>query len=181
MLKANVTADIRTDKIHKKLLDAIKSGMEDNIDRGFQLSQELITKQAFDQGVLLRSGHIVKIDELTYEIIYEAEHAAPIEFGANYTDKMPPLKVIHDWLRRQGARPANPEALKPIKGWLRKQGIIESVKGADADLWALAFYVAKDIKEHGLTARPFMRPAAEEMKQHAEKDARKHMDKLEKV
>lgn len=180
MLKADFTVEIRTGKVQRELLEAIRRGMADTVDRGFQLSQELVTEQAFDQGVLLRSGHIVKLDELSYEIVYEAEHAAPVEFGANYTDKMPPLKVIHDWLRRRGAKPQNPEALGPIKGWLRKKGVIESVKGADADLWALAFFVAKDIKERGLTARPFMRPAAENMKQHAEKDVCKYVDKLER-
>lgn len=160
-----------------ELIDAVDQGLGDNVDRGFQRSQELITEQSFDQGALLRSGHIIKEQPLERILSYEALHAIIIEFGATYTDKMPPLKVIYEWVRRHQLQATNPAALAGIKRWLRKQGIIKSVKSRDSDYWAIAFYIAKDIQKHGLEPRPYMRPAAEEMEAHLVEDVTKRVEK----
>lgn len=180
MMKATVKLDILKADIKGDLLEAVDKGMADNTDRGFQRSQELITKQSFDEGTLLKSGHVVKIDKLEYIIEYEALHALFVEFGATYTDKMPPLRVIYEWVRRKKLQPKNRNALKPIKSWLKKQGLISSVKTKDSDYWAMAFYIAKDIQKHGLVARPYLRPGAEEMKAHMEADVSKRIKEVVK-
>ena len=107
-------------------------------------------------------------------------HNSYIEFGATYTDKMPPLQVIYEWVRRKKLQPRNREALQPIKSWLKKQGLITSTKTKDSDYYAMAFYIAKDIKEHGLEARPFARPMAAEMEAHIEGDVRKRIKEVVK-
>jgi hypothetical protein len=178
MIKATVKLDRPKTDIEGDLLKALSRGFDDNIDRGFQRSQELILKQSFDEGILLRSGHIIKTGELERVISYEALHALFVEFGATYTDKMPPLQVIYEWVRRKKLQSKNPESLNKIKSWLKKEGIIESVKTKDSDYWAMAFYIAKDIKEHGLEPRPFMRPAVEEMKAHIEGDVGKRIKEM---
>jgi len=177
MIKAKVKLDLSgLTGLDERLIKATDEGLGDNADRGFQLSQELVTEQSFDQGTLLQSGHVTKPGELQRLIGYEALHAIFVEFGATYTDKMPPLKVIYEWVRRHQLVARNPEALGGIKSWLRKQGIIKSVKSKDSDYWAIAFFVAKDIKEHGLDPRPFMRPAAEIMEENLAEDVQKRID-----
>ena len=178
MIKAIVTLDISKEDIEDDLLKAVSKAFDDNADRGFQRSQELILKQSFDEGTLLKSGHIIKTGELERMIIYEALHSLYIEFGAIYTDKMPPLQVIYEWVRRKKLQPKNREALQPIKSWLKKQGLITSTKTKDSDYWAMAFHIAKDIKEHGLEARPFARPMAAEMEAHIEGDVRKRLKEV---
>ena len=180
MIKASVKLDITKEDIEGDMLQAVSRGFDDNVDRGFQRSQELITQQSFDEGTLLKSGHILKTKELERVISYEALHALYIEFGATYTDKMPPLAIIYEWVRRKKLQPKNREALQPIKSWLKKQGLISSTKTKDSDYWALAFYIAKDIKEHGLEARPFARPMAAEMEAHIEGDVRKRIKEVVK-
>ena len=180
MIKASVKLDIAKEDIEGDILQAVSRGFDDNADRGFQRSQELITQQSFDEGTLLRSGHIIKTGELERVITYEALHALYIEFGATYTDKMPPLQVIYEWVRRKKLQPRNREALQPIKSWLKKQGLISSTKTKDSDYWAMAFHIAKDIKEHGLEARPFARPMAAEMEVHIEGDVRKRIKEVVK-
>ena len=180
MIKATVSLDISKENIEADLLGAVDKAFSDNADRGFQLSQELILKQSFDEGTLLKSGHIIKTGELERIIVYEALHALYIEFGATYTDKMPPLQVIYEWVRRKKLQPRNREALQPIKSWLKKQGLITSTKTKDSDYWAMAFHIAKDIKEHGLEARPFARPMAAEMEAHIEGDIRKRIKEVVK-
>lgn len=171
MITAKITIKLEgLEELTDELLDAIDLGIGDSTDRGFQRSQELVTAQSFDQGTLLRSGHILKPHDLERVISYEALHAIYVEFGATYTDKMPPLKVIYEWVRRHKLTPRDPGSLAGIKRWLKKEGIIGSVKTRDSDWWAIAFYIAKDIKEHGLEPRPFMRPAAEEIKAHLAED-----------
>ena len=178
MIKASVKLDITKEDIEGDMLQAVSRGFDDNVDRGFQRSQELITQQSFDEGTLLKSGHILKTKELERVISYEALHALYIEFGATYTDKMPPLAIIYEWVRRKKLQPKNREALQPIKSWLKKQGLISSTKTKDSDYYAMAFFIAKDIKEHGLEARPFLRPAIEVQKQYIEKDIKKQIDIL---
>ena len=180
MIKATVKLDILEENIEAGLLGAVDKAFGDNADRGFQRSQELITQQSFDEGTLLRSGHIIKTGELERVIVYEALHALYIECGATYTDKMPPLQVIYEWVRRKKLQPRNREALQPIKSWLKKQGLISSTKTKDSDYYAMAFFIAKDIKAHGLEARPFARPMAAEMEQHIEGDVRKRIKEVVK-
>lgn len=61
---------------------------------------------------------------------------------------------------------------------MRKQGIIvKSVKTKESDWWAIAFFIAKDIQEHGLEPRPFMRPAAKEMEAHLVDNVTKRIEK----
>ena len=180
MIKATVSLDISEENIEADLLGAVDKAFGDNADRGFQRSQELIVKQSFDEGTLLRSGHIIKTKELERVITYEALHALYIEFGATYTDKMPPLAIIYEWVRRKKLQPRNREALQPIKSWLKKQGLISSTKTKDSDYYAMAFFIAKDIKEHGLEARPFARPMAAEMEAHIEGDVRKRIKEVVK-
>lgn len=103
------------EELSNELLDAIDQGLGDNVDRGFQCSQELISEQSFDQGVLLRSGYITKKQPLERFLSYDALHALIIAFGATYKDKMPPLQVIYEWVRRHQLQATNPEALIGIK------------------------------------------------------------------
>ena len=181
MIKASIKLDISKEDIEGNLLKALSKGLGDNCDRGFLLSQELILKQSFDIGTLLHScGGPKKISDLEYIIDYRALHAVMIEFGATYTDKMPPLQVIYEWVRRKKLQPRNREALQSIKSWLKKQGLISSIKTKDSDYWAMAFYIAKDIKEHGLEARPFARPMAAEMEAHIEGDVSKRIKEVVK-
>jgi len=171
MITAKITAKLEgLENLTDELLDAVDFGIADATDRGFQLSQELVTRQSFDRGVLLQSGHILTPRPLERIIEYSALHAIYIEWGATYTDKMPPLKVIYEWVRRHKLTPRDRESLTGIKRWLMKKGIINSMKTRDSDWWALAFYIAKDIKEYGLEPRPYMRPAAEEIKAHLADD-----------
>jgi len=177
MLKAKVSLDLGDlDALGDQLVDAIDLGVGDSTDRGFQRSQELVTQQSFDEGTLLKSGHILKPGQLERIIEYAALQALYVEYGATYKDKMPPLEVIYKWVRRHQLTAKNPAALAGIKRWLKKKGIIQSTKTRDADYWAIAFYIAKDIQEHGLEPRPFMRPAAEEIKAHLEEDVQKRIE-----
>lgn len=150
MIKATAKLDILEEDIEGNLLRAVSRGFNDNVDRGFQRSQELILKQSFDEGTLLRSGHIIKTGELERVISYEALHAIYTEFGKESSDKLPPFDAIFGWVQR-----------KKIGKPKERQRIT----------WA----IMQEIKKHGLTPRPFLRPGAEEMKAHIEGDVRKRI------
>lgn len=167
MIEIDVSLNMDTDNA-ESLTSYFKELIEDAVKEGFKSSQNLILKQSFDQGVLLRSGKMIKLNDLSWMIRYDAEHALAVEFGAEYTDKMPPLKQIHDWIKRKKIQPKNPESFGGIKAWMLKKGIINEVKSKDSDIWAMAFFVARDIKDHGLEARPYLRPAIEDLKRYVE-------------
>ena len=153
MIKATVSLDISKENIEADLLGAVDKAFGDNADRGFQRSQELIVKQSFDEGTLLRSGHIIKTKELERVLSYEAQHALYTEFGREPSDKLPPFDAIFGWVQR-----------KKIGKPKERQRIT----------WA----IMQDIKKHGLTPRPFLRPAIEVQKQYIEKDIKNQVDIL---
>ena len=155
MIKATVKLDISKENIEADLLGAVDKAFGDNADRGFQLSQELILKQSFDEGTLLRSGHIIKTGELERVISYEAIHALYIEFGREPSDKLPPFDAIFGWVQR-----------KKIGKPKERQRIT----------WA----IMQDIKKHGLEARPFARPMAAELEAHIEGDVRNRIKEVVK-
>ena len=105
-------------------------------DEIFSLSQENIIKNgSFDQGTLLRSGNVIR-NKLEKQIVYSVPYAVAVEFGS--APHMPPVD--------------------PLIGWVgRKLG--KSGKEGKSIGWA----IAKKIQKEGQIARPFLRPALEQI------------------
>jgi len=117
------------------ILQEIDKLMDNIVDKIFQRSQEnLIREGKVDTGTLLKTANINR-EFLKKEIVFPALYADVIEYG-RAPGSMPPVEALEKWV-------------------MRKLGIEK--KKAKSVCWAIAMA----IKQRGMAATPFLRPAIE--------------------
>lgn len=127
---------------------------------------------AIDTGELLNSGHVVETEN-GYQVVYDAVHAATVEFGRAAGSRMPPLDPIIKWVRRKGIDVADTKVPWSLMNWMNRVGLTTPSKSgrptARHKLVARAFYIAKNISRIGIEQRPFLRSGIAELKSNIDK------------
>ena len=110
----------------------------------FDIAEAILTESQrlvnVDPAELADSGHIRQTGS-EYEIVYDAPHAIPLEFGAG--PHSPPWEVLAKWT------------------W-RNRGRFGLSKRKETD--RLAWAIKKTIEKKGSDAHPYLRPAADSIR-----------------
>lgn len=124
-------------KIHIDSADFAKEvdkKMDELVDDIFANSQSnIVDKGIVDEGTLLKSGNIIR-NFLDKEIVYPVPYADAIEFG-RLPGSMPPVEPLKEWVRRK------------------------QISNDENEINRIAWAIAKDIEQNGMTPRPFLSPA----------------------
>lgn len=118
-------------------MEGAKKWAEEFMQDIFSRSQEILMKQSFDSGFLLRSGKPPfweGPDHLAIE--YDAPYALFIEYGTD----------------------PHPMSGHKLVGWVRRK---LGIKGDHA--MKVAWAIANKIRKHGTDPKPFLRPAINEI------------------
>ena len=122
----------------KELLKFLDKSMDEIALNIFSKSQQnIIQKKIVDRGTLLKSGFVEK-KFLNKSIIYDTPYADLIEYGRN-PGTMPPVNLIQNWVRRKGIEKDEKKSL------------------------SIAWAISKDIQKKGISPRPFLQPAVNEI------------------
>lgn len=98
-----------------------------------------------------------------------ADHAAPVEYGAEYGTEGPPIAPLAAWVMSKGARvqpppdydrPESDEDMVGDEHFVDGDGNVSSIfEEFPASVLDQAFYLQEHIKEHGIDPTPFMEQA----------------------
>lgn len=114
----------------KEVLDKIDAALDDIVDFAFEKSQESCP---VDEATLKKSGRIERL-YLNKKIIYDAPHAAYLEFGTR--PHMPPVAPLIAWAKRV-------------------------LRVSDAEAKSIGWAIAKKIAEKGTEPQPYLRPGVD--------------------
>lgn len=160
--------------------------IEDAVHRGIRSGRRAVRRELEDKaqerireagaiwkGELISSFRAVYLQEGDkYFLVFknDAEHAEPIEFGAEYGEKGPPVAALIPWVQTKlrgfsvpdDELPA-PEEVDRIRDEARdqatNQNMIDAVSLAEPYTVRKAFWLQQHIKEHGIDAVRFMKAA----------------------
>jgi len=128
-------ADVELDK--KSFEEIMDKSIRDKADEIFAKSQQnLIDNNSIATGFLLKNANVNKMAEAHYQIVYSMPYAENVEFGSE---------------------PHFP-AIEPLIQWVRLKLKVSSPVQARQ----IAFSIAKNIAQHGVAPRPYLRPALEQ-------------------
>lgn len=160
--------------------------IEDHVERGIKAGRTALSRELEEvaQERIREAGAIWKgelIDSFDTDIYREgskfvlvfkndAEHAAPIEFGAEYTDRGPPVAALIPWVQTQLRGISIPEDDLPAHEDVERireeardealnQNMIDAASLAEPATIRKAFWLQQYIKEHGIDAVRFMKAA----------------------
>jgi hypothetical protein len=166
---------------NKDIVDDIEDAVEDGIrraadeigDASVNIAKQRIREAgAVWTGELLDSFNVTYSsngNELTVTIENESDHAAPIEYGAEYTDRGPPVVALIPWVITHMDGFTVPDDSPSLDEREPVEGEMQSDEGdyvnvydiADKETLAKAFWLQQHIKRHGLDAVGYMERARE--------------------
>jgi len=87
----------------KNTQDEIQQQLEEELRRLADRVLELATKNLVQRGKantgeLMRSGRVEQTGKYTFKVIFDAPHAAPVEFGRD-AGSWPPVDEIRQWVK----------------------------------------------------------------------------------
>jgi len=180
--------NIELDTLNKRVADDIERGIKSGIRKGSgatsrtglsdqmeEVAQhKLRTENKVWTGQLISSfkaTHKSTMGMKSFTIVFTntADHAAPIEYGADYNEKGPPLIPLAVWLMTGGADyppPSDPPDEETIRDRLDGEELIgpqgEEIDPLDEFPKAIidqAFNIQDHIREHGIDPVRFMESA----------------------
>lgn len=177
-----------------RVVDSIKDAIEDGARVG--AVETVQNAEYVAKGRIIEAGAIFEGDLLgSFEIEYResngrfygvlkntSDHAAPIEFGAEYNEKGPPLGALIPWVRAKMTGftvPDDEVTNMPDPDDLDTE--VEVTQGnyhasvdiqefADRETIERAFWLQQHIKENGIDALRYMRAADEYLKNRSSDD-----------
>lgn len=181
MSKLHVNTSVEGIDVVDDVEDAIEDGIEAGGRSAGQETREAARSKiwssgAFWTGELLDSfdlRYAKRGDTLTVILENDAEHAAPIEHGAQYTNRGPPISALIPWVRSHLAGytlpPSDRESLPEPDEMPDEEVQVEDMAGETIDLRQFvdrkvlrqAFWLQEHIKEEGIDAVHFMEHAEE--------------------
>lgn len=145
--------DVR--RYREDFLRGIAAGLDDVSLEILSAAQEIITKEAFDEGTLNRSGEVRKPTELSREIAFTAEHSVYVHDGAE--PHWPPLAPIVAWVRRNLSITAKGSKIKAKVG--------EAIgRPGEAEILRVAKAVRFKISQEGTPAVPYLARAVSQVR-----------------
>jgi len=183
-----ITSGIHIGDTFDDIEDAVKQGIRSS---RYPLRREL---ENVAKGRLIQVGAVWKPELInsfdakysregnTYTIVFQndADHAPPIEYGAEYDEEGPPVAALIPWVQdklhgftvtEDFALPDPPD-IDQIREQAREeatnQNMIDAVSLADPNTVRKAFWLQQHIKEEGIDAVRFMRAAEKWAEKHAD-------------
>lgn len=182
----------------KEVTDDIEDAVEQGISEaraGIALNAERVAKARIREvGAIWKGDLIESFDTLVFDTgdtyyvwLYNSSgHAAPIEFGAEYEEKGPPVAALIPWVRTKLSgynvpedELPDPDDLPDIRKKAKDEAInqttIDVVDMASKQVISQAFWLQQHIKEHGIDAVRFMRAAEKWAEEDADRTAAQYI------
>lgn len=172
-LDPSVINENAVDSIEDAIWDAIhqasgrmsgQQGISDDMEDAAQ--RKIVSADAIWTGELLESfeaSYQKRGDTLRIRLENDSDHARPINFGAEYGSKGPPVAALIPWVAaHMGQFPDIPDDDLPDKTRADVEeldgptGTVTIPEGIDSLIVERAFWVQRQIKEHGIDAVEFM-------------------------
>jgi len=183
MGKGKIDVDVDLNGVDKKIKSAIKSGIRHSstelYDEGTKVAKSKLRQEgAIWKGELINSFtfrttpggkvRLVKIENT-------ADHARPMEEGAEYEEEGPPLSALIPWVETELSQ------WQVSDYWIyrarRALGFHPSQFQANKEVYAKAFWLQQKIKKQGLDAREFMEAMKKYLEQNADRIVGHEIDK----
>lgn len=182
MADITIDIDVLNKRVDESIEDAITSGMREGGQQVASEAEEVAQQRIRDVGAVF-TGNLVESFEIDLKkrgnnIIVTLEntsdHAAPIEYGAEYTERGPPVAALIPWVKlkmRGYTVPEDEVADLPDPQDVDEDTSIPQADGPALDLTTVfdeeivqkAFWLQQHIKEEGLDAVRFMKRAEEKV------------------
>lgn len=153
--------EFRIDVDGKETVDDIRDAIEDGVRQGAteaRAEMEERAKSVLRRNAAIFTGELISSftkgqstspdGDLVVWLENDSEHAAPVEYGAEYDEEGPPLRALLPWV------------------YVHLEG----------DPIQNAFWLQEKIKEEGIDALGFMQEAEDYAMRHADEDIRRHIE-----
>lgn len=174
---AKFTIDVQNIDVVDDIEDAIERGVKRGADTVADASIE-VAKQRLREAGAIWTGELLESFDIYYAtrgsdlvviIDNDADHAAPIEYGAEYTDRGPPIVALIPWVQTHMDSFSIPddsqsmEMREPVAGESEDLDVdrINAFDIASEETVQKAFWLQNHIKQHGLDAVGYMNRAQE--------------------
>lgn len=186
MADIRIDIDVLNKRVDESIEDAITDGMREGGQQAASEAEKVAQQRIRNVGAVF-TGDLVESFEIDLKkrgnnIIVTLEntsdHAAPIEYGAEYTDRGPPVAALIPWVKLKMRGYTVPE--DDLQDLPNPQDVDEDTSIPQADGPALdlttvfdeeivqkAFWLQQHIKEEGLDAVRFMKRAEEKVENDA--------------
>jgi hypothetical protein len=186
MADIKIDIDVLNKRVDESIEDAVTSGMREGGQQAASEAEEVAQQRIRNVGAVF-TGDLIESFEIDLKkrgnnIIVTLEntsdHAAPIEYGAEYTDRGPPVAALIPWVKLKMTGYSVPEsevADLPEPQDVEEDTSIPQANGPAVDLTTVfdeeivqkAFWLQQHIKEEGLDAVRFMKRAEEKVEDDA--------------
>lgn len=187
----DIEFDINVDnkRVANDIKDDIESGARKGAFAATAEAQEAAETRIREVGAIF-SGELIQSFDISYRrrggmlwvrLENNAEHAAPIEYGADYTDRGPPVAALIPWVRTKmmGFQvPQEDENDLPDPENVDEDLTVPEPDGSYTDLAKVvapetlkrAFWLQQHIKEQGIDAVRYMQHAKAWAEAHADEE-----------
>lgn len=178
------TIDIDIDVLNKRVDRDIKEDIEDGIEKGGTSlgleGEEVAQHRIRSVGAIFTGDLILNFDvsvrkrrnKLVVTLENNSDHAAPIEYGAEYGSEGPPVIALIPWVRTKMSGFQVPEddlSALPDRDEVDEDTTLPEPGGGEVDVLDVAepetvqkaFWLQQHIKDNGIDAVRFMRAAEE--------------------
>lgn len=178
-----IDIDVDLNGVTRDIRRGIKDGIRDSDDDLYEEGTDVAKAKLRQEGAVWK-GEL--INSFTFDsdgngnvrvvkIKNNAEHAAPMEFGAEYEDRGPPIDSLLPWVQDKLSN------WKVSEKWIslaeEHLDIPEGKFAQNKKLYGKAFWLQQKIKQQGLDAREFMEAMEDYLRQNADDIVGDEIDK----
>lgn len=183
MSKGHIDVDVDLNGVPQKIEQAIKRGIRESADEISDQGTDVAKNKILEEGAVWKGELWSSFEwddrkagkKRIVNIKNVSEHAAPMEFGAEYEDKAPPIRKLLPWVQTELS------GWKVSDYWVYKaqQSLSMPLSEfmANKQLYAKAFWLQQHIKREGLEARRFMEAMEDYLWRHSDEIVGGEIDK----
>jgi len=154
------------------LSSQISMALEKTAKKVASEARKLVRRNSTDRGILARSGRVEKVSDYIFQVVFDAPHAAFIEFGTQ--PHRPPFEPLFEWvlrnIRAKSVHGGYKEKVlfevkvKDKKGWSKiggyqsKKGVYVAKEKYDKEARSITWRIIRKIEKEGTEPKPFIRP-----------------------
>lgn len=148
------------DDFQRRLQAGIAEGIEQIAEDIVEAAKPIISKEAIDRGDLLKSGEARRLDAITAQAVWTAEHAPYVEYGTR--PHWPPPGPIREWVKRniRIETPAGPKGPQPGRAVVKPRTKRGTRDPREEEIDRLTFLIQRKIAMKGTEPVRFATRAA---------------------
>jgi hypothetical protein len=184
MAKLNIDVNVDENGIAKRVEEAIEDGVENAAEDISEQSTHVAKTEIVEEGAVWRGDLLASFeddvkkqgDDVILKIQNISEHAEPVENGAEYSNKKPPIQELLPWVRDKlnHMRFDDPEWVMSIASYFRNRGDFSG--WGDSEI-ARAYWLQQKIYQEGLDPVKFMEAAEEWVRRHGDQVVKNNIEK----